>query len=36
MGFGDAFFMLTVFYFGLIMLLVFLKRPAGLLSEPGH
>ena len=36
MGFGDAFFMLTVFYFGLIMLLVFLKKPAGLLSEPGH
>jgi DHA2 family multidrug resistance protein len=36
MGFGDAFFMLTVFYFGLIILLVFLKKPAGLLSEPGH
>jgi len=36
MGFGDAFFMLSVFYFGLIMLLVFLKKPAGLLSEPGH
>jgi MFS transporter, DHA2 family, multidrug resistance protein len=36
MGFGDAFFMLTVFYFGLIILLAFLKKPAGLLSEPGH
>jgi DHA2 family multidrug resistance protein len=36
MGFGDAFFMLAVFYFGLIILLVFLKKPAGLLSEPGH
>ena len=36
MGFGDAFFMLAVFYFGLIILLVFVKKPAGLLSEPGH
>jgi len=36
MGFGDAFFMLTVFYFGLTVLVVLLKRPAGLLSEPGH
>lgn len=29
MGFGDAFFMLAVFYFGLIILLVFLKKTAG-------
>lgn len=36
MGYGDAFFLLTVFYFGLIILLVFLKKPAGLLSEPSH
>ncbi|MDP1584745.1 MAG: DHA2 family efflux MFS transporter permease subunit [Bradyrhizobium sp.] len=36
MGFGDAFFLLAVFYFGLIVLLVFLKKPAGLLSEPSH
>ncbi len=36
MGFGDAFFMLTVFYFGLTLMVVLLKRPAGLLSEPGH
>ena len=36
MGFGDAFFMLTVFYFGLTVLVMFLKKPAGLLSEPGH
>jgi DHA2 family multidrug resistance protein len=36
MGFGDAFFMLTVFYFGLTLLVVLLKKPAGVLSEPGH
>ena len=36
MGFGDAFFMLTVFYFGLTLLVMLLKKPAGLLSEPGH
>jgi MFS transporter, DHA2 family, multidrug resistance protein len=36
MGFGDAFFMLTVFYFGLTLLVVFMKKPAGVLSEPGH
>ena len=36
MGFGDAFFMLTVFYFGLTVLVVLLKKPAGVLSEPGH
>jgi MFS transporter, DHA2 family, multidrug resistance protein len=36
MGFGDAFFILTVFYFGLILMVTLLKRPAGLLSEPGH
>jgi hypothetical protein len=27
---------LTVFYFGLILMVTLLKRPAGLLSEPGH
>ena len=36
MGFGDAFFMLTMFYFGLILMVMLLKKPAGLLSEPGH
>lgn len=36
MGFGDAFFLLAVFYFGLTLMVVLLKRPAGLLSEPGH
>ena len=36
MGYGDAFFMLTVFYFGLTVLVMLLKKPAGLLSEPGH
>ena len=34
MGFGDAFFMLTVFYLGLTVLVMLLKKPAGLLSEP--
>jgi MFS transporter, DHA2 family, multidrug resistance protein len=30
MGYGDAFFMLTVFYFGLALLVMFLKRPPAL------
>jgi DHA2 family multidrug resistance protein len=36
MGFGDAFLMLTVFYFGLTVMVAFLNKPAGVLSEPGH
>jgi DHA2 family multidrug resistance protein len=36
MGYGDAFFMLTIFYFGLCLMVMFLKKPAGALSEPGH
>jgi DHA2 family multidrug resistance protein len=36
MGFGDAFLMLTVFYFGLTVTVAFLNKPAGVLSEPGH
>jgi len=36
MGFGDAFLMLTVFYFGLTAMVAFLNKPAGVLSEPGH
>jgi DHA2 family multidrug resistance protein len=36
MGYGDAFFMLTVFYLGLSILVVLLKKPAALLAEPGH
>ena len=30
MGFGDAFFMLTVFYFGLTLMVLLLKRPPAL------
>ena len=30
MGYGDAFFMLTVFYFGLSLLVMLLKKPAAL------
>ena len=36
MGFGDAFFILTVFYVGLSLLVLLLKKPAAVLSEPGH
>ena len=36
MGYGDAFFMLTVFYFGLSLLVMLLKEPAALASDPGH
>jgi MFS transporter, DHA2 family, multidrug resistance protein len=37
MGYGDAFFMLTVFYFGLALLVMLLKRPAALPSAAsGH
>ena len=28
MGYGDAFFMLTIFYFGLCLLVLLLKKPA--------
>jgi len=28
MGYGDAFFMLTVFYFGLSLLVMVLKKPS--------
>ena len=30
MGYGDAFFMLTLFYFGLSLLVLLLKKPAAL------
>jgi DHA2 family multidrug resistance protein len=30
MGFGDAFFLLTVFYFGLTVMVLLLKRPPAL------
>jgi DHA2 family multidrug resistance protein len=36
MGYGDAFFMLTVFYFGLCLLVMLLKKPAALPSAAGH
>jgi DHA2 family multidrug resistance protein len=36
MGYGDAFFMLTIFYFGLCLVVMLLKKPAALLSEPAH
>src|SRR6202047_2268758 len=36
MGYGDAFFMLTVFYFGLSLLVLLLKKPAALPTEPAH
>jgi DHA2 family multidrug resistance protein len=36
MGYGDAFFILTMFYFGLSLLVLLLKKPAMLSSEPAH
>ena len=36
MGYGDAFFILTVFYFGLSLLVMLLKKPAALASAPAH
>src|SRR6202451_4245532 len=36
MGYGDAFFILTVFYLGLSLLVMFLKKPAALDSGPAH
>jgi DHA2 family multidrug resistance protein len=36
MGYGDAFFMLTLFYVGLSLLVLLLKKPAIQSSEPGH
>jgi len=36
MGYGDAFFMLTIFYFCLCVLVVLLKKPAALPSAAGH
>jgi DHA2 family multidrug resistance protein len=37
MGYGDAFFMLTIFYFGLCLLVMLLKKPAALPSAAaGH
>jgi DHA2 family multidrug resistance protein len=36
MGYGDAFLMLTVFYVGLSLLVMLLKKPALLSSGSGH
>src|SRR4051794_3787635 len=37
MGYGDAFFILTLFYFSLALLVLLLKKPAALpAGDPGH
>jgi DHA2 family multidrug resistance protein len=36
MGYGDAFFMLTLFYFGLSLLVMLLKKTAAASTEPPH
>ncbi|MFL6816504.1 MAG: DHA2 family efflux MFS transporter permease subunit [Bradyrhizobium sp.] len=36
MGYGDAFFMLTLFYFGLSVLVLLLKKPVSASTEPAH
>jgi DHA2 family multidrug resistance protein len=36
MGYGDAFFMLTLFYLGLSLLVILLNKPAAVTAEPAH
>jgi DHA2 family multidrug resistance protein len=36
MGYGDAFFILTLFYFGLSLLVMLLKKPASPTTAPAH
>src|ERR1700675_4306437 len=36
MGYGDAFFMLTMFYFGLSLMVILLKKPVMTSTEPAH
>jgi DHA2 family multidrug resistance protein len=36
MGYGDAFFMLTLFYLGLSLVVILLKRPVTTSTEPAH
>jgi MFS transporter, DHA2 family, multidrug resistance protein len=36
MGYGDAFLMLTLFYIGLSLMVLLLKKPAAVSSEPAH
>jgi DHA2 family multidrug resistance protein len=36
MGYGDAFFMLTLFYLSLSLMVMLLKKPASAATEPAH
>jgi MFS transporter, DHA2 family, multidrug resistance protein len=36
MGYGVAFFILTLFYFGLSLRVMLLKKPAAIPSAPAH
>jgi DHA2 family multidrug resistance protein len=36
MGYGDAFFMLTLFYLGLSLLVLLLKKPSLAPTGPAH
>ncbi|MBS0528529.1 MAG: DHA2 family efflux MFS transporter permease subunit [Proteobacteria bacterium] len=36
MGYGDAFFLLTLFYVGLTLLVFLLNKPASVTAEPSH
>jgi MFS transporter, DHA2 family, multidrug resistance protein len=36
MGYGDAFFMLTLFYMSLSLLVLLLNKPTAPSSEPAH
>jgi DHA2 family multidrug resistance protein len=36
MSYGDVFFMLTLFYLGLSVMVLVLKKPAAPSSEPAH
>jgi MFS transporter, DHA2 family, multidrug resistance protein len=36
MGYGDAFFMLTLFYLGLSLMVILLKKPVMTPTEPAH
>jgi MFS transporter, DHA2 family, multidrug resistance protein len=36
MGYADAFFILTLFYVGLSLLVLLLKKPAAMTAEPAH
>jgi DHA2 family multidrug resistance protein len=36
MGYGDAFFMLTLFYIGLSFLVLLMSKPVAIHAGPGH